>query len=160
MLCSESLSCSRCWAAAVKFSWLKEQGRYFFWRVVPISRLRCAEVVGFYGVAERYTHTHHPRALIMPSSVRVRVVEARDLPEMDRTVRGEFCTDAYVDIKFRNYEQVQIEHTYVAVLRGQRHHLYVRKFDVIPPREPHRTYVANARHVCNTRQWQDANSAY
>ncbi|CAM9485128.1 unnamed protein product, partial [Hapterophycus canaliculatus] len=41
----------------------------------------------------------------MPSSVRVRVVEARDLPEMDRTVRGEFCTDAYVDIKFRNYEQ-------------------------------------------------------
>lgn len=42
----------------------------------------------------------------MPSSVRVRVVEARDLPEMDRTVRGEFCTDAYVDIKFRNYEQV------------------------------------------------------
>lgn len=47
----------------------------------------------------------------MPSSVRVRVVEARDLPEMDRTVRGEFCTDAYVDIKFRNYEQVQT-HTY------------------------------------------------
>ena len=42
----------------------------------------------------------------MPSSVRVRVVGARDLPEMDRTVRGEFCTDAYVDIKFRNYEQV------------------------------------------------------
>lgn len=44
----------------------------------------------------------------MPSSVRVRVVEARDLPEMDRTVRGEFCTDAYVDIKFRNYEQVGV----------------------------------------------------
>lgn len=43
----------------------------------------------------------------MPSSVRVRVVAARDLPEMDRTVRGEFCTDAYVDIKFRNYEQVR-----------------------------------------------------
>lgn len=43
----------------------------------------------------------------MPSSVRVRVVEARDLPEMDRTVRGESCTDAYVDIKFRNYEQVR-----------------------------------------------------
>lgn len=42
----------------------------------------------------------------MPSSVRVKVVGARDLPEMDRTVRGEFCTDAYVDIKFRNYEQV------------------------------------------------------
>lgn len=42
----------------------------------------------------------------MPSSVRVRVVEARDLPEMDRTVRGESCTDAYVDIKFHNYEQV------------------------------------------------------
>ena len=44
----------------------------------------------------------------MPSSVRVRVVEARDLPEMDRTVRGEFSTDAYVDIKFRNYEQVSM----------------------------------------------------
>lgn len=43
----------------------------------------------------------------MPSSVRVKVVGARDLPEMDRTVRGEFCTDAYVDIKFRNYEQVK-----------------------------------------------------
>lgn len=45
--------------------------------------------------------------LAMPSFVRVRVVSARDLPEMDRTVRGEFCTDAYVDIKFRNYEQVR-----------------------------------------------------
>ena len=39
--------------------------------------------------------------------MRVKVVGARDLPEMDRTVRGEFCTDAYVDIKFRNYEQVR-----------------------------------------------------
>lgn len=46
----------------------------------------------------------------MPSSVRVKVVGARDLPEMDRTVRGEFCTDAYVDIKFRNYEQVNSTH--------------------------------------------------
>lgn len=50
----------------------------------------------------------------MPSSVRVRVVEARDLPEMDRTVRGEFCTDAYVDIKFRNYEQVKMLYYLVA----------------------------------------------
>ncbi|CAM9214727.1 unnamed protein product, partial [Discosporangium mesarthrocarpum] len=41
----------------------------------------------------------------MPSSVKIRVIEARDLPEMDRNVRGDFYTDAYVDIKFRNYEQ-------------------------------------------------------
>eukprot|EP00611_Tribonema_gayanum_P007613 TRINITY_DN1701_c0_g1_i3.p2 TRINITY_DN1701_c0_g1~~TRINITY_DN1701_c0_g1_i3.p2 ORF type:complete len:164 (-),score=52.02 TRINITY_DN1701_c0_g1_i3:1184-1675(-) len=41
----------------------------------------------------------------MPSSVRVKVVEARDLPEMDRNyVKGELYTDAYVDIKFRHYE--------------------------------------------------------
>ncbi|CAM9963369.1 unnamed protein product, partial [Choristocarpus tenellus] len=41
----------------------------------------------------------------MPSSVKIKVIEARDLPEMDRNVRGDFYTDAYVDIKFRNYEQ-------------------------------------------------------
>lgn len=52
----------------------------------------------------------------MPSSVRVKVVEARDLPEMDRTVRGEFCTDAYVDIKFRNYEQVCVAGKILIVL--------------------------------------------
>ena len=41
----------------------------------------------------------------MPSSVRVRVAEARDLPEMDRNiVRGELYTDAYVDVKFRHNE--------------------------------------------------------
>lgn len=34
----------------------------------------------------------------------MRVVGGRDLPEMDRNVRGEFYTDAYVDIKFRHFE--------------------------------------------------------
>jgi C2 domain len=41
----------------------------------------------------------------MPSSVRVRVVEARDLPEMDHNyVRSESYTDAYVDVRFRHHE--------------------------------------------------------
>jgi C2 domain len=41
----------------------------------------------------------------MPSSVRVRVVEARDLPEMDHNlVKSESFTDAYVDVRFRHHE--------------------------------------------------------
>jgi C2 domain len=41
----------------------------------------------------------------MPSRLRVKVVEGRDLPEMDRNyVKGELYTDAYVDIKFRHFE--------------------------------------------------------
>ena len=36
----------------------------------------------------------------MPSTVKVRVIEARDLPVMDRNIQGEYYTDAYVDIKF------------------------------------------------------------
>ena len=39
----------------------------------------------------------------MPSTVKVRVIQARDLPVMERnTLTGDFYTDAYVDMRFAN----------------------------------------------------------
>ena len=40
----------------------------------------------------------------MPSTVKVRVIEARDLPVMERNMQGDLYTDAYVDIRFANQE--------------------------------------------------------
>ncbi len=42
----------------------------------------------------------------MPSKVRVVVLEARNLPCMDRNVMGlgEAYTDAYVDMKFKSFD--------------------------------------------------------
>lgn len=34
----------------------------------------------------------------MPSLVKIRVVEGRDLPGMDRNLQGEAFTDSYVDV--------------------------------------------------------------
>lgn len=41
----------------------------------------------------------------MPSTVKVRVVEARDLPVMDRNLQGDMYTDPYVEINFASNEK-------------------------------------------------------
>ena len=41
----------------------------------------------------------------MPALIKCEVIQARDLPEMDRNIQGDLYTDAYVDIRFGSESQ-------------------------------------------------------
>ena len=45
----------------------------------------------------------------MPSTVRIKVIEARDLPVMERNMQGDLYTDAYVDVRFSRFESKRTE---------------------------------------------------
>ena len=51
----------------------------------------------------------------MPSIVKGHVIQARDLPVMDRNIQGDLYTDAYVDIRFGGQEsRTQVKHKTLA----------------------------------------------